>query len=199
MFPFDCQAVTDGVVLRGLTWGFFFRSLLRFMKTRESGLSKPTGKKKTGKRAANAPLTPPASPGQSADGWRVQSAECKVGATPPASLAQPARQTAPAAPAPQPAQREAAAPAAPQRVNVVFSTFQPQARQVSVCGEFNGWSPEANPMEAHGEGRWQTVLALEAGRYQYKFVIDGEWMPDPEAKQNVCNPFGTLNSVVEAG
>ncbi len=54
-------------------------------------------------------------------------------------------------------------------------------------------------MEAHGEGRWQTVLALEAGRYQYKFVIDGEWMPDPEAKQNVCNPFGTLNSVVEAG
>ena len=100
------------------------------------------------------------------------------------------------APTPQPVQ--AKAPAAPQTVNVVFWIFQPQARRVSVCGEFNGWSPEANPMEPRGEGRWQAVVALRPGRYQYKFVIDGEWMPDPDAKQNVCNAFGTLNSVVEA-
>ena len=76
---------------------------------------------------------------------------------------------------------------------------EPRAKAVSVCGEFNGWSPQANPMERRGEGRWQTVLALKPGRYQYKFVIDGQWMPDPGAKQNVRNPFGTLNSVVEAG
>jgi 1,4-alpha-glucan branching enzyme len=95
-------------------------------------------------------------------------------------------------------QAKAPAPEAPQTVNVVFWVFQPQARRVSVCGEFNGWSPEANPMEPRGEGRWQATLALRPGRYQYKFVIDGEWMPDPDAKQNVCNSFGTLNSVVEA-
>jgi 1,4-alpha-glucan branching enzyme len=100
------------------------------------------------------------------------------------------------APAHQPALTKA--PAAPRTVNVVFWIFQPQARRVSVCGEFNGWSPEANPMEPRGEGRWQAVLALKPGRYQYKFVIDGEWMADPDAKQNVYNAFGTLNSVVEA-
>jgi hypothetical protein len=145
------------------------------MKTREIGLSNQTGKKKTGKRASKA--TP----------------------MPPVSLGQPAGQTVAAAPAPEPARAQAPAPVAPRTVNVLFSVLQPQAERVSVCGEFNGWSPEANPMEAHGEGRWQTVLALEPGRYQYKFVIDGEWAPDPEAKQNVRNAFGTLNSVVEAG
>jgi 1,4-alpha-glucan branching enzyme len=94
---------------------------------------------------------------------------------------------------------QAAAPVAPRTVDVRFSVFQPQAKAVSVCGEFNGWSAKANPMKLHGEGLWQTVVALKPGRYQYKFVVDGEWMPDPEAKQNVCNSFGTLNSVVEAG
>jgi 1,4-alpha-glucan branching enzyme len=87
---------------------------------------------------------------------------------------------------------------APETVNVVFFISVPRARRVSVCGEFNGWSPEANPMELQGEGLWQTVLAMKPGRYEYKFVIDGEWMPDPQAKQNAFNPFGTLNSVVEA-
>ena len=175
------------------------------------------------------PLAPPAPLGRPTEQCKVQSAECKVGLTPPASLGKPGGQTAPEAlapiparmeapapkpartetpipkparteaPAPQPAPREAAAPVAPETVNVVFRVFQPRARRVSVCGEFNGWSPEANPMELQGEGRWQTVVALKPGQYQYKFVIDGEWMPDPEAKQNVFNPFGTLNSMVKAG
>ena len=52
-------------------------------------------------------------------------------------------------------------------------------------------------MALRGAGLWQTTLALKPGRYQYKFVVDGEWMADPEAKQNVFNVHGTLNSVIE--
>jgi hypothetical protein len=38
---------------------------------------------------------------------------------------------------------------------------------------------------------------LGPGRYQYKFLVDGEWIVDPAASQNVANAFGTLNSVLE--
>jgi len=182
------------------------------MKTRENGLTGSTGKNKTGKRAPKGPSTPPASLGRPAGQTAPEApaprpAQTKAPAPQPVQAKAPTPQPVQAkAPAPQPVQAkaptpqpvQAKAPAAPQTVNVVFWIFQPQARRVSVCGEFNGWSPEANPMEPRGEGRWQAVVALRPGRYQYKFVIDGEWMPDPDAKQNVCNAFGTLNSVVEA-
>ncbi len=42
-----------------------------------------------------------------------------------------------------------------------------------------------------------TILALLPGRYEYKFVVDGHWIPDPNALENVLNPHGTLNSVME--
>lgn len=142
------------------------------------------GKKKSGKRASKPPATPPVAPAPS------------VGQTTSASQPAPAK-----APAPQPAPPKAPVapppPAPPQTVSVVLSAYQPNARRVTVAGEFNGWSAAANPMEPRGEGRWQTTLALKPGRYQYKFIVDGEWMPDPDAKQNVYNTFGTLNSVVE--
>lgn len=117
--------------------------------------------------------------------------------TAPALAKPPAMPILPTAPTPQPAPKETAAPVAPEKVTVVFLLAHPRAKQVSVCGDFNGWSLEASPMELQGDGHWQAVLRLNPGRYQYKFVIDGEWMPDPQAKQNVFNPFGTLNSVVE--
>jgi 1,4-alpha-glucan branching enzyme len=68
---------------------------------------------------------------------------------------------------------------------------------VSLCGEFNGWSPEAAPMECKEGGRWETTLVLRPGRYQYKFVADGRWIPDPLAHENISNPLGSLNSVLD--
>ncbi len=46
-------------------------------------------------------------------------------------------------------------------------------------------------------GRWETVLALAPGRYEYKFVVDDEWIHDPNARENVPNEEGSLNSVME--
>jgi 1,4-alpha-glucan branching enzyme len=46
-------------------------------------------------------------------------------------------------------------------------------------------------------GRWETALALWPGRYQYKFVVDGQWMNDPNARENILNQHGSFNSVVE--
>jgi hypothetical protein len=88
-------------------------------------------------------------------------------------------------------------PPAPQSVKVNFVLLEPGAKQVALCGDFNGWSPTATPMKRHDDGHWGTTVALAPGRYQYKFVVDGEWIADPAAQKNVPNEHGSLNSVVE--
>jgi hypothetical protein len=40
---------------------------------------------------------------------------------------------------------------------------------------------------------------LPPGRYEYKFIVDGEWIPDPSEPHEVVNAFGSTNSVVEVG
>ncbi len=40
-------------------------------------------------------------------------------------------------------------------------------------------------------------MTLPPGRYEYKFLVDGQWVPDVKAKNSVFNRYGTLNSVIE--
>jgi 1,4-alpha-glucan branching enzyme len=80
---------------------------------------------------------------------------------------------------------------------VTFVFLEPNAKRVAVCGAFNGWAANAAPMTRRPDGLWETTLALAPGRYEYKFLVDGIWIPDPAARENVWNYHGTLNSVVE--
>jgi 1,4-alpha-glucan branching enzyme len=80
---------------------------------------------------------------------------------------------------------------------VKFALHHSEAKQVSLSGEFNDWSSNAIPMKRDQDGQWGATLELAPGRYQYKFIVDGAWIPDPQAHENVCNQHGTLNSVVE--
>ncbi len=88
-------------------------------------------------------------------------------------------------------------PPAPPGIKVTFVLPESTAQRVSLCSEFNGWSPDATPMKRQADGHWETTVALARGRYQYKFIVDGRWIPDPLARENVPNPHGTLNSVIE--
>ena len=88
-------------------------------------------------------------------------------------------------------------PPATPRIAVTFVLPEPDAKHVSLSGEFNGWSPDATPLQRHEGGHWETTIALAPGRYQYKFVVDGQWIPDPLASEHVRNQHGTLNSVIE--
>jgi 1,4-alpha-glucan branching enzyme len=84
--------------------------------------------------------------------------------------------------------------AKPSRVSLEL--VKPGAKSVCVAGSFNGWKPEAMPLTAHGDGRWVGDLAVKPGRHEYLFVVDGQWMPDPKAKETVQNPFGGQNSLL---
>ena len=70
------------------------------------------------------------------------------------------------------------------------------AREVCIAGSFNDWHPTVTPMIALGDGNWAKELALPPGRYEYRFVVDGQWVDDPAAKEAVPNPFGGLNAVL---
>jgi len=78
-----------------------------------------------------------------------------------------------------------------------FVLYEPDARQVAVAGDFNDWSPGATPMQRDADARWVVRVALTPGRHQYKFIVDGQWIPDPLAGESVRNGHGTFNSVVE--
>lgn len=72
----------------------------------------------------------------------------------------------------------------------------PTARLVCIAGTFNDWHPSASEMIALGAGRWAKELTLPPGTYEYRLVVDGEWMADPHAPESVANPFGGTNSVL---
>lgn len=80
--------------------------------------------------------------------------------------------------------------------HVSFELVKPGAKQVCVAGSFNGWKPERSPLVALGDGRFVGDLTVDPGRYEYLFVVDGQWLPDPKAQETVQNPFGGKNSVL---
>lgn len=85
-----------------------------------------------------------------------------------------------------------------RKVPVVFSLEQPDAQEVFLSGDFNEWSTRAERMIRHnGDGHWEKRLMLPPGRYEYQFLVDGKWTPDPTCQANVKNSFGSINSVVE--
>ena len=72
----------------------------------------------------------------------------------------------------------------------------PQAQTVSLAGSFNNWDATKTPMRKGGSGTWIARVFLPPGRHEYRFVVDGNWISDPNAKESVANPHGEANSVV---
>lgn len=68
-----------------------------------------------------------------------------------------------------------------------------EIREVFLAGDFNNWNPE--PM-TRLEEEFQALMELEPGEYQYKFIVNGQWIPDPNASRVEPNVFGSVNSVV---
>ena len=60
----------------------------------------------------------------------------------------------------------------------------PNAKEVVLSGDFNAWNPGELYMEKTSVG-WRLPYVLAAGNYEYKYIVDGEWITDPE------NPFTT--------
>ena len=81
---------------------------------------------------------------------------------------------------------------------LVFLYHDDVAKTVSLAGDFNQWDSSATSLSRDSSGLWLTEIeAPEAGRYQYKFVIDGHrWIEDPSNGMKTPDNHGGMNSVL---
>lgn len=79
---------------------------------------------------------------------------------------------------------------------VEFKFRAPEAKRVSLAGSFNKWDTNSFIAKKDTKGVWTVKAALNPGKYEYKFVVDGSWMTDPNCREKVANTLGSANSVV---
>ena len=70
------------------------------------------------------------------------------------------------------------------------------ARIVALAGSFNHWN-QTETLMARENDRWICRIELSPGRYQYKFVVDGAWITDPDNDRVEDDGLGNLNSIRE--
>ena len=72
------------------------------------------------------------------------------------------------------------------------------AKTVAVCGEFNDWNAEKNPLKRRKNGSFSATISLKPGAsYRFRYLVDGErWENDWAADEYLPNEFGSEDSVV---
>ncbi|NVL89686.1 MAG: AAA family ATPase [Desulfobacterales bacterium] len=85
----------------------------------------------------------------------------------------------------------------PVERKIVFTLEAPETAAVQIAGDFNNWIPEALDLcDPMSKPTWQKIIPLKPGAYQYKYLIDGWWITDPENDKVVNDPTGHTNSVI---
>lgn len=70
------------------------------------------------------------------------------------------------------------------------------ASNVALMGDFNNWNEKAHPMKKDDKDFWGKTVFLNTGRYEYRFLVDGQWQNDPKNNQLCKNRFGTYNNFI---
>ena len=84
-----------------------------------------------------------------------------------------------------------------KRKKVIFKFVSPGSKSVSLVGNFNDWDQKRHPMQNDGNGLWSKTVMLPKGSHQYKFLVDNQWMQDPDNDKLAPNEFGTHNNVID--
>ena len=84
-----------------------------------------------------------------------------------------------------------------KKQRVMFSLSAPEARRVAVLGDFNKWTADKYSMKKDENGVWRRNAMIPAGRYEYRFLVDGQWWNDPKNDQTCWNCFGTQNNILD--
>lgn len=84
-----------------------------------------------------------------------------------------------------------------KKKSVTFKADFPQARTVKLAGDFNNWSlSDAFILDQDEKGNWVKEIPLTPGRYEYKYIVDGQWLLDPGNEKFVESSIGGKNSVL---
>ncbi len=79
---------------------------------------------------------------------------------------------------------------------VTFNVPAKEAKTVEVAGDFNNWKSTKLKKFKNGNFKAQINLPVEK-EYQFKYIVDGEWVNETEADAYKWNDFAAgENSVV---
>lgn len=79
---------------------------------------------------------------------------------------------------------------------VTFTLEVKEASNVALMGDFNNWNEKTHPMKKDNKDLWKKTVFLNSGRYEYRFLVDGEWQNDLRNNQLCKNRFGTYNNFI---
>lgn len=72
----------------------------------------------------------------------------------------------------------------------------PDASLVVLTGTFVNWSQSQLLLAREGD-EWVCRIDLDPGVYQYKFIVDGDWLLDPSNPDTAEDEAGNVNNVLE--
>ena len=82
------------------------------------------------------------------------------------------------------------------REKVEFRLYRPEARMVTIVGDFNNWNPENDLLMKSSDGIWRLTKRIPAGRYRYQYIVDGKWEADLYNSDSASDDTGMLCSIL---
>ncbi|MBQ4818522.1 isoamylase early set domain-containing protein [Aquimarina sp. MMG016] len=78
---------------------------------------------------------------------------------------------------------------------VTFTVPAKEANSVSVAGEFNEWSTEATVLKKLKNGTFKGTVDLpKDNKFEFKYVVDGEWTNESEADGYQWNDYAAADN-----
>jgi diguanylate cyclase (GGDEF)-like protein len=85
----------------------------------------------------------------------------------------------------------------PHKVTITYRPHR-EMEKVVLAGNFNNWGRDSTAMQRQSDGTFQSVLSLNPGLYQYKFLVDDrEWIQDPHCPETAHDGLGGRNSILQ--
>jgi 1,4-alpha-glucan branching enzyme len=78
----------------------------------------------------------------------------------------------------------------------LFSYAATETDSVEIAGDFNNWQPQKLNTPGLSDSIWMTVLPLQTGVYKYKYIVNGEWVLDPDNYHREPNAFSGEDCVI---
>jgi hypothetical protein len=79
-------------------------------------------------------------------------------------------------------------------VTFTLPGFQ-KAKKVLLAASFTNWKENALPMQ-QVDKTWQVTIELKEGKHAYKYLVDDQWIVDPNNYINESDDEGNTNSII---
>ena len=80
---------------------------------------------------------------------------------------------------------------------VTFSVPAKEAKKVAVVGNFNEWNTEATELKKLKNGTFKTTVDLASeNSYEFRYVVDGNYVNDEQADAYAWNDFAAAENCV---